>query len=69
MSMEDLAKVYDRMLDFENEILFQIELLGKVRLNVYKNKDKEELKDIFSVLSCILYDIEKYREWVKEQLN
>ena len=65
--MKELAKLHDEMLEHEQNILSDVEMLSDLRVKMYDTKDKEVLKEIRPVLNAILYDTEKYIDWLESR--
>lgn len=60
----DFVKLHDEMLDLEHNLSADLEALSDLRERMYREKDKDVLKLIKPTLNSILYDVEKYSEWV-----
>lgn len=67
--MTSLAKLHDEALEHEHNLMSDVEMLTEVRLKMYKNQDKDTLKEIFPVLNTIQEDVDAYRDWLEEQNN
>ena len=67
--MAGFLKLHDEMLDFENSLESDMEQLANLRNKMYAEKDLFQLKLTIPVLNAILYDVEKYKGWVEEQIN
>lgn len=65
--MSNLVKLHDEALDYEHNILKDVEMLSDIRVKMYDNRDKEILKEIRPVLNAILYDTERYIGWLEEK--
>lgn len=52
------------MLDLEHNLSADLEALSDLRERMYRERDKDVLKLIKPTLNSILYDVEKYFEWV-----
>ena len=64
--MEDLAKLHDEALRYEQDILIGTEKLENIRLRMIQGKNPSVLDDVLLVLDDISNDVERYREWIKE---
>lgn len=65
--MKDYAQLYDDELDYERDIETGLEQLCELRLKMYREKDTDILKEITPVLNAIIYDAERYRDWIQAQ--
>lgn len=62
-----LIKLHDEALDYEHNILKNVEMLSDIRVKMYNHGDKEILKELRPVLNTILHDTERYIDWLKEK--
>ena len=65
--MSNLAKLHDEALDHEHSIWEDVEMLSDLRKKMCQTKDKDVLKEFRPVLNAILYDTEKYIEWLESR--
>lgn len=65
----EFAKLHDEMLDYENDILSDVEMLSELRNKIYDNKCKEDLKLVRPILNSILYDTERYIGWLEGKVE
>lgn len=66
--MKELVKLHDEMLEHEHNILSDVEMLSDLRVKMYDSKDKEVLKEIKPILNAVLYDTERYIEWLESEV-
>lgn len=65
--MRDYAQLHDETLDYERDIEIDVEMLSKKRMQMYREKDIDILKEIVPVLNTLIHDAERYKEWILKQ--
>ena len=63
------AKIHDACLDHESEILDLAEMLGDQRNKNYETGRIEDIDLMIPILNGIEYEVERYREYIKEIKN
>ena len=63
------AKIHDACLDHESEILDLVEMLGNQRNKNYETGRVEDIDLMIPILNGIEYEVERYREYIKESKN
>ena len=66
--MNEMAKIHDRCLDYEMEILSAAENFGDRRNKAYKSGRKEKYKDIIPLLETIISNAEIYKEYLENDI-
>ena len=66
---KSIIKLHDEVLEHETSLLSDVEALSDLRERMYRDNDKEDLKLMIPVLNSMLYDVEKCKSWIEEQLN
>ena len=61
----EFVNLHDEMIDYEHNILSDVEMLSDLRNKIYKNKCKEDLKLVRPILNSILHDTERYIGWLE----
>lgn len=64
-----LAKIHDKALNHEHDILIHTEQLSELRIKMYEKRDKEELVYIIPVLNALISEAKKYKEWIKTEVS
>lgn len=63
------AKIHDACLDHESEILDLVDQLGNQRKKNYETGRIEDIDLMIPILNGIEYEVERYREYIKEIKN
>lgn len=66
---KSIIKLHDEVLEHETSLLSDVEALSDLRERMYRDNDTEDLKLMIPVLNSMLYDVEKCKSWIEEQLN
>ena len=63
------VRIHDECLQHENDIWDYVEMLGDQRVKNYETGEIEDLNLIIPILNGIEYEVERYRECIKEIKN
>ena len=66
---KSIIELHDEVLEYETSLKSDVEALSDLRERMYRDNDKEDLKLMIPVLNSMLYDVEKCKSWIEEQLN
>lgn len=64
--MENLAKIHDKALEYENYISYMAEKISETRIKMYEEKKLNILKGITKQLDEMIYYAEAYKSWLKD---
>lgn len=60
----DFTKLHDDMLSHEQDISSYVEMLTDKRIEMYDNKDFDEIKTVIPILNSIIEYAKDYKEWL-----
>lgn len=63
------ARIHDECLEFENNIWESVEQLGDRRVKNYESGKIDDLDLIIPILNDISYEVERYKEYIREAKN
>ena len=69
MKMKDLAKLFDTTLVYENDIITTLETITEYKNKMWDKKDVHILKNIIPLLDTLIYEAEKYKEWLGNEVE
>lgn len=69
MEEVNIARIHDKALEYELDILDSAEEITTLRIHTAEHKDPQRLMYILPVLNCIIDEAYKYKEWINEQLE
>lgn len=68
MDIKELAKLFDLALDYENDIITTVETIVEYKQKMWDKKDMRILKSIIPLLDTLVYEAEKYKEWLENEV-
>ena len=63
---EELSKLHDRALEYDSDIQITTDTIVEYREKMFNKKDGRILKSIIPLLDTLIYEANKYKEWLKE---